>query len=522
MNQHRLAVLLVEDNPGDARLVREMLRDARGASIELECADRLATGLERLRQSSVDVVLLDLSLPDAQGLDTFIRARSAAPDLPIVVLSGLDDESLAMCAVQEGAQDYLVKGHVDGNLLVRCMRYAVERKRAEAERNNLLLREQAARAQAETLATERDAILRQIADGVVIADPDGRITFVNAAARQLLGHEDLGLTVEEAIAGLNLLTLDGKPYPPEDVALCRAVRKGETVIGSEARIRRPDGAEIVIRGSATPVVAENGVQLGAVLTLQDVTAHYDLERQKDEFLASISHDLRTPVAAIKASIGVVLANEPANTPEPLHRMLVNVDLAADRMAKLVDDLLELTRLQAGRVQLRPSRCDLRDLAARSIRAIEPLAQARSQRIGVEIPSHAIIALVDAERLERALVNLLSNAHKYGRDGGSICLSLELRGLEAIFSVADDGPGIPPNELGRIFDRFYRSDAATMLPNLGSGLGLPIARGLVELHGGRISVESRPGIGSTFRIVVPLGLAPSPDSRGSCTSEEAHP
>src|SRR5690606_21183979 len=110
-----------------------------------------------------------------------------------------------------------------------------------------------------------------------------------------------------------------------------------------------------------------------------------------------------------------------------HRMLVNVDRAADRMAKLVDDLLELTRLQVGRVQLKLSYCDLRDLATRSIGAIEPLAQERSQRIEVVFPPQALVALVDAERLERALVNLLSNAHKYGRDGGSIRLTLEQRG-----------------------------------------------------------------------------------------------
>src|SRR5262245_27263715 len=202
-----------------------MLREATGAAIHLERVDRLAAGLERLRLASpgIDVVLLDLSLPDSAGLDTFACLHAAAPEVPVVVLSGLDDETVAVRAVQAGAQDYLLKGRVESDLLVRAVRYAIERQRAEAERE--------------------------------------------------------------------------------------AMRR-------------------------------------------------ELERQKDQFFTNISHDLRTPLAAIKASIGVVLANEPPNTPEPVHRMLVNIDHAADEMSRLVSDLLELTRLQAGRVQLQLSEFDL--------------------------------------------------------------------------------------------------------------------------------------------------------------------
>ena len=128
-------VLLVEDNPGDARLMREMLAEASmtgalSSAFDLECAGRLSTGLERLSAGGIDIMLLDLSLPDSHGLDTFVKARAQAPDMPMVVLSGFDDEALAIEAVREGAQDYLVKGQVNGSLLVRAIRYAIERKRA--------------------------------------------------------------------------------------------------------------------------------------------------------------------------------------------------------------------------------------------------------------------------------------------------------------------------------------------------------------------------------------------------------
>ena len=199
-----IRALLVEDNPGDARLIREMLRDAGAglASVELTWVDRLSAGLEHLSEHTADIVLLDLSLPDSRGLETFAAVHSAAPETPIVVLSGLDDEDLAVTAVHEGAQDYLVKGQVDGGTLLRAMRYAIERQRLEA-------------------------------------------------------------------------------------------------------VRR------------------------------------DLERQRDEFFSSISHDLRTPVAAIKAAIGVILANRPADMPPPLHRLMSNIDQAADELAALINDQADM-------------------------------------------------------------------------------------------------------------------------------------------------------------------------------------
>ena len=153
----KLKVLLVEDNPLDARLIQEMLADIEGtgpvvATFDLECADQLSAGLEHLVAGGIDVVLLDLVLPDSQGFDTFARTYAQAPQVPIIVLSGLDDVKLAIKAVREGAQDYLVKGQVDSNLLVRSMRYAIERKRAEKEREQLILELQDALAKVKTLS----------------------------------------------------------------------------------------------------------------------------------------------------------------------------------------------------------------------------------------------------------------------------------------------------------------------------------------------------------------------------------
>jgi PAS domain S-box-containing protein len=368
---------------------------------------------------------------------------------------------------------------------------AADNARLFGEARAALARERAARGRAEALAAERAAILSQIADGVVLADPAGRIIFANPAAERLLGLPNPG-----RLAAV-------RPDHPAAATLTRAARRGEPVAGAEWRLRQPDGAEAFIQGSAAPVLADDGARLGAVLTVRDVTAQRDLERQKDEFFSHISHDLRTPVTAIKASIGAVLAHAPPELPAPLRELLVNVDEAADRMARLVNDLLELTRLRAGRVQLRPSAVDVRRVAERSARLVEPLARARGQRLTLALPEAPEPAMVDAERLERVLVNLLTNAHQHGRAGGTIELRLARCPGELRLGVVDDGPGIPADEQGRIFERFYRGRAAEGGRQPGSGLGLAIAGALVALHGGRLWVESAPGAGAAFWAALPV-------------------
>jgi PAS domain S-box-containing protein/putative nucleotidyltransferase with HDIG domain len=170
MNDRPTTVLLIEDNPGDARLIQEMLAEGGGDRFKLKCATHLSAGLERLVKGGIDIVLLDLGLPDSQGFDTFVKTYAQAPRVPIVVLSGLADEELAIKTVQEGAQDYLVKGHLDSHALVRTIRYAIERKRTEEE-----LRGQA-------------LVFENIHDGIIVADLEGNIIRWNPAAERIFGY----------------------------------------------------------------------------------------------------------------------------------------------------------------------------------------------------------------------------------------------------------------------------------------------------------------------------------------------
>jgi PAS domain S-box-containing protein len=386
--------------------------------------------------------------------------------------------------------------HADGTTLV------VSVVRDVTERAALLARERSARHQEERLAAERVAVLGQIADGVLIADPAGQLTFANAAARRMLGIGALG-SIDQPLGSAAVTTPEGQLLAPDEQPLAVAWRRRQPVLDVRLRIFPADGSEVFVECGAAPVRAEGGSLIGTVMTLHDVTAREELERHKDEFFANVSHDLRTPLAVLKASIGVVLANEPPGIREPLHRMLVNIDDTSDRMTRLVEGLLELTRLRAGRVQLPQVTCDLADIAQRAVAAVEPLAQTHGQRIEQVLPGTPLTVLGDPERLEQAVLNLLSNAQKYSPDGRLIQVVLERRGSDALLSIRDQGPGIPEVDRERIFERYYRSSAGADPRTQGSGLGLPIARALVELHGGHLWAENNAARGATFLMSLPL-------------------
>ncbi|MDB5059057.1 MAG: Two-component hybrid sensor and regulator [Chloroflexi bacterium] len=494
-------IAVAHSDPATSTLLHQMWRRYPAQAYESHpIARAMCTGHAELVPEILDALLVHIAGDDSRHLQ-LLRSLGVLSLISVPLVARRRTLGAMTCLQMESGRRY---GPADLSLaeeLARRAAVAVDNTRLYREAQEGLIREQALRTAAEKLAAEQEAILRQITDGVVIADGAGRITFVNEAARSHFGFETLGVTIEDYASIHPPLQRDGRLWSPRELPLARASR-GETVIATDMRVRRLDGQEIAALVSATPLVAEDGTQFGAVMTIYDVSSQRALERQKDEFFANVSHDLRTPLAAIVASIGVVLANEPPEMPAPLHRMLENSEQAAERMTGLVDNLLELTRVQAGRIQLLRAPHDLRELAQQMADAISPLAQARGQRVELDLPAEPTLALVDTQRLEQVLLNLLSNAHMHGREGGIIRLSLARHAGEVVLAVTDDGPGIAAADQERIFERYYRSETEATRHKHGSGLGLPIARALVDLHGGRLWLESTPGAGATFWISLP--------------------
>lgn len=269
MQVDRIAILLIEDNPGDARLLQELLAETGSTAYQVEWVDRLATGQERLQAERFDVVLLDLFLPDSQGLDTFARFQASAEKTPVIVLSGHADEVHALQMVHAGAQDYLVKGEVDGRLIARAIRYAIERKAAELERRSLLEQAQAARAVAENAYAQLTQTLERIDDAFIAFDSDWKYVYVNARAEQLLRNRRDDLLGRPI--GAVLPSLAASP-------IYRALRSAlaeQRPVSIEAYFAAL-GVWLDVRGYPS----EDGISL----YLQDVSDRHAAERERERLL----------------------------------------------------------------------------------------------------------------------------------------------------------------------------------------------------------------------------------------------
>jgi PAS domain S-box-containing protein len=361
--------------------------------------------------------------------------------------------------------------------------------------------------EARQMAAERQSVLGQVAEGVVLSDCDGKVTFVNAAAARMLGSDRAGVSVEEWPAVYGLWSPDGRPYAADELPLARAVRHGETVTAVEVVIRRSDQVDVHVRASAAPVMADDGTCLGGVLTFHDVTAQRELERQREDFLASASHDLKGPLSAIAAQAQLIQYRISASTPEGerISRGALRIEQAAARMAKLINELMDVARLRMGRpLTLDRKPVDLAEIVRRMV--TEATSTARLHTVELKIEHGPLVGVWDGFRVERILSNLIGNAVKYSPAGGEIGVSVgrreDERGAWATVEVSDKGIGVPAEDLPRLFQPYYR--ARNVVGKIGGeGIGLAGARQVAEQHGGTITVESVEGQGSRFTLWLPL-------------------
>ena len=261
-------------------------------------------------------------------------------------------------------------------------------------------------------------------------------------------------------------------------------------------------------GDARYVATSLGQRSAASLVSADPEVRVgleELERLRSELLATVGHELRTPLTAIRTSVGLLLDPGIVPSPDQRQQLLSTIGRSADRMQRLLTELLDLARLRSGRAELERASFDARDLARDVAAAVEPMAAARSQRIRVDLPSEAVRVTGDRRRLEQALLNLVANAQKFSPTGAQIDLGLaRVQDGSVRWTVVDHGPGIGKDEQARLFERFFVGTSDGNLAGGGAGIGLPTALAIAQGHGGRIEVESVVGRGSTFHLVIPAG------------------
>jgi len=339
-----------------------------------------------------------------------------------------------------------------------------------------------------TLAEERGrlaAVLEHMAAGVLITDEGGRVQLVNTAAARLLGlkeDQSLGRSLAQVVPHYQVIELWKR---------CRA--QGEEQIET-VEISHHD---VFLQAIVTPFQA--GEAHGYLVILQDLTRIRRLETVRRDFISNISHELRTPLAGLKALVDT-LQGGALKDPPAAKRFLKRMDAEVDALTQIVEELLELSRIESGQVPLRLVPTAVDEVLLPPIDRLRPQAERAGLDFTVLLPPHLPLVLTDVERAQRVLTNLVHNAVKFTPPGGRITVAAEPAGEEVILSVKDTGVGIPAEDLPRIFERFYKADRART--GGGTGLGLAIARHIVQGHGGRIWVESVEGQGSTFYFSLP--------------------
>ncbi|MEH1805222.1 hybrid sensor histidine kinase/response regulator [Nostoc sp.] len=502
-----LRFLLLEDSLLDVELAQAILTEG-GINCELIRVETGADFLAALETEAFDLILADYALPSFDGISALEIARNRTPEVPFIFVSAVLGEELAIEALKNGATDYVLKQRL-GRLVPsvqRALREAKERRK---------------RKQAEESLQKSEAKYRRIVDtsyeGIWMIDSETRTEFVNQRISQMLGYP-----VEEIIGRSIFDFMD----LADDIAAAEAKLewfKGEGSDLKEGRLRCKDGSYIWTLISARAILNEQGECLGAIAMLTDITDRKRTEserdrllqleqtaraeaeaanRIKDEFLAVLSHELRSPLNPILGWAKLLQSRK--FDQESLNKALKTIERNAKLQAQLIEDLLDVSRILQGKLSLNTIPVDLVSTIEAAMETVHLAAEAKTIQIEMILDPSVGKVLGDPARLQQVFWNLLSNAVKFTETEGKVSVQLECIDAQAQITISDTGKGIDPNFLPHVFDYFRQGDSTTTRRFGGLGLGLAIARHLIEMHGGTVWAES-PGEeqGAIFTVRLPL-------------------
>lgn len=410
-------------------------------------------------------------------------------DVNVVSVTGRDGEpGTVIVIVKEDTEQVIAKREM-GNLTKTAQENAalVQATNDELVQANLRLQ----------------TIIDNMPEGIIISDVLGKVFIGNKKAAEILGGKNAGFPGENYEGDEVGFDTDANPVIPSEHPLTKSMMSGQVLVGEEMRIRRPDGHEAVILANTAPLQDRDGNISGAVSIFQDITKMKHFDQLKDQFVSIASHELRTPLTSIKGYTQLML-RKALQVPDDRRQdtqYLKILDDQADKMTNLVNDLLDLSRIQSGRLDLMPENVDVCDLVSNSIKMVNGTTD--RHQIVLEGCDRKVYGYWDPERITQVIVNLLTNAIKYSPAGGEIKVTILPQDDSVELTVQDHGVGIPKESQAHLFERFYR--AANVPPRSfgGLGIGLSIAKEIVLMHGGRIWAESEEGQGSTFHVLLPL-------------------
>jgi PAS domain S-box-containing protein len=491
-------LLVLAPTAKDADLTRTLLGRAGVVSVCCRDLHELCTLLE---EGAGAVLLPEEALEPGRKslLETWLRRQPPWSDLPVLVLAQQGAHSVALSeAVDVLGNVTVLERPARVTALVSAVRAALRaRQRQYQVRDHLAERARAHQTQ-ELLA----AIVASSDDAIVSKTLDGTIVTWNAGAERLYGY-----TADEAVGRHITLVIPPERHEEERLILQR-LRKGLRIDHFETVRVTKDGRKIDVSLTVSPVLDESGNVVGASKTARDITlrkqteaALREADRRKDEFLAILAHELRNPLAPIRNALQILRLAKPGDPGG--RRVAEMMERQVDHLVRLVDDLMEVSRITRGKIDLRKERIEVAALLRSALETSRPLMEAAGHQLSVSMPAESLEVEGDPVRLTQVVANLLNNAAKYTDPGGRIWLSARRDGDAASISVRDNGAGIPPENLPRIFELFMQVARSSERAQGGLGIGLTLVKNLVELHGGSVEARSEgPGKGSEFVVRLP--------------------
>jgi PAS domain S-box-containing protein len=501
------SILIVDDDENTCRSLALILRTK---GYEIEMAGTGQEAIEKAQGRFFNVALLDIRLPDMDGIDLLAPLKGMHPTMAVIIITGYASLESAVRALNKGVTAYLVKPLNIDELLVAVrgatfqQRLVMENIRLYQEAQRELAERKRADEKIKRAAEEWRTTFDSITDLVSIHDRDFKLIRMNKAFANALKAEP-----QELIGKVCYEIVHGTTEP---LLNCPHMKTLETKKAATGEFYEPHlGVHLEV--STSPIFDENGEVVASVHVARDVTErkqageirgevpqYEELDRLKSDLLSTVSHELRTPLAVIKGHATMLLDYDRWLKYEEKREHLQSIDRATGRLTELVDHLLDMSQLNAGLLKLEKQPVSISKLI-REVVAEAKLTAPRHQ-IVLNVRERLPRVNIDAKRIRQVLDNLIGNACKYSKEGSSVVVEARQEGSELHLSVADQGIGIPAEDLERVFDWMYRIEKR--LPQEeGLGLGLSISKGLVEAHGGRIWMESEEGKGSKCSFTLPL-------------------
>jgi signal transduction histidine kinase/FixJ family two-component response regulator len=442
-----------------------------------------------------DLVLLDLKMPGLDGMEVLKFIQELDPRILVIIITGFATVETAIEAMKRGAYDFIPKPFEPDQLRIVVNRTA-EKIRLTREAEHLEQEKLRTLSDLDTEKSRIHTIIASLPDGVLVTNTSAQVVLLNPACRQLLG---LGAEVKPGNRIDAYIT---------DEAFCRLVMEisqgrildYEDIPAQEFALPN----EKYLRARAQPVLGERRECLGAVVNLVDITALKIVDRLKSEFVSKVSHELRSPLSTIHEQLATVIGDLVDQAPAQDQHILTRAKEKTKGLISLINDLLDMSRIDEGLICREPRPVMLGELLRGIVDFLNAKAEGRHQSLTLSLPAAPLPELqADPLALESIFGNLVANAISYTPEGGSIRVEADMAGVNVRVRVIDNGLGIPEKHLPRIFERFYRVKDEQTRYITGTGLGLSIVKGLLDAMGGFIEVQSTPGEGSVFTVLLPV-------------------